>query len=37
MQPLVKNLFKTFIISTVIAIGVNCAYYGYMMLGNHYD
>jgi hypothetical protein len=37
MEPLVKNLFRTFIISTAIGIGVNCAYFVYKMQGTQYD
>jgi len=37
MEPLVKNLFKTFIISTAVAIGVNCAYFVYQMHGIQYN
>jgi len=37
MEPLVKNLFRTFIISTAIGIGVNCAYFVYKMQGTQYN
>jgi len=37
MPLLVNNLFKTFIISTVVAIALNCAYYAYIVHGSPID
>lgn len=37
MRLLLNNLFKTFIISTVVAIAANCIYYVYAERGQDYD
>ena len=37
MRLLLNNLFKTFIISTVVAIAANCIYYAYAERGQDYD
>jgi hypothetical protein len=37
MHPLVKNLLGTFVIATVIAIGVNFGFYAYLMHGSPFD
>ena len=37
MRLLLNSLFKTFIISTVVAIAANCIYYAYAGSGQDYD
>ena len=37
MPGLTKNLFKTFIITTVVAVALNCVYYVIVQRGQSYD
>ena len=37
MSPIVKTLLKTFVLSAILSVAVNCAFYAYNMQGLKYD